>query len=198
MIFDQDHYADEDFSDIDSLPDSIGRVRFERCRFNGLSFTETVLTGTSFTECSFDFTRISGDIEKCAFLNCTFRYANLLGARFDGCKMTGSNLADLTNAGYTILGGDWSYTELAKLRMKKVKAGAVNFTGANLFDCRLEGCELSGARFDNAIVNQLVLRNSNISGASFSFVNFAAIDFKGCTADLDFSVSFTRAHGIRV
>ena len=97
-----------------------------------------------------------------------------------------------------ILGGDWSYTELAKLRMKKVKLGAVNFTGANLFDCRLEGCDLTGARFDNAIVNQLVLRNSNISGASFSFVNFAAIDFKGCTADLDFAVSFTRAHGIRV
>lgn len=198
MIFDKDYYEDVDFSDIDSLPESIGRVRFVRCRFNGLSFIDTKLLGTIFEDCSLNFTRISGTLDRCAFTNCSFRYANLLGAHFDGCKMTGSTLSDISQSGFLITGGDWSYTELSKVRIKKHNVGDVNFTCANLFDCSFESCNLRGARFTNAVVNGLCLKNSNISGAQFEFVNFGQINFKGCTADFDFAVMFTRAHGIRI
>ncbi|MCI8388310.1 MAG: pentapeptide repeat-containing protein [Clostridiales bacterium] len=191
-------YSNENFSDIEVMPEKLGRVRFTDCRFNSLSFLDTVLDGTVFENCSFDFTRIGGKLNHCAFLNCSFRYANLLGAEFDGCKMTGSNLAELTNPGYLISGGDWSYTEIAKLAIKKHDLGSVNFTGANLFECRFEGCRLGGVRFDNAVVNRMSLKNSDIAGTSFAFVNMGQIDFKGCTADLDFAVAFTRAHGIKV
>lgn len=189
--------AGEDFSD-SSLPGLIEGQRFSGCRFNGLDFLETELRGDVFEDCSFDFVRLGGRIERCAFLNCSFRYANLLGAEFDGCKMTGSYLAGLTTAGYLISGGDWSYTELAGLTIKKRDLSRVNFTGANLFDCRFEDCELSGARFDNSVVNRLSLKGSRLDGASFAFVNLGQIDFKGCSADLDFAVMFTRAHGIKI
>lgn len=188
----------EDFSELDSMPEKLEGKRFTECRFNSLSFAETSLSGCMFDRCSFDFTRISGVIERCAFVNCSFRYANLLGAEFVGCKLTGSNLAELTNSAFLINGGDWSYTELAKLRMKKQDLGGVSFVGASLFDCRFEACRLDGVRFDSAIVNSLSLKNSDLCGASFDLVNLAQIDFKGCLADLDFCVSFARASGIMV
>ena len=195
MMFDKPIYEREDFTDLDSLPETIERTRFVDCRFNGLSFADTRLRGAVFERCSFDGARISGTVETCAFLNCSFRYANLLGAEFDGCKMTGSIVGD---GGYSIIGGDWSYTTLTGLRMKKRKPGAVNFTGASMFDCRFESCDLAGSKFDNVIADKLDLRNSDISGASFAACNFASISFKGCTADLEFAILFTRAHGIKI
>jgi fluoroquinolone resistance protein len=191
-------YSFTDFSNVKAMPEKIGRVKFEDCRFNSLSFLETELCGTVFERCSFDFTRIGGRIDRCAFLNCSFRYANLLAAEFIGCKMTGSYLADLTNPFFSISGGEWSYTEIAKLAMKNQDLGGVNFTGANLFKCRFENCRLAGVRFDNAVVNRLSLRNSDLRKTSFAFVNMGQIDFKGCTADIEFCIAFARANGIRV
>lgn len=191
-------YIDTDFSQVETMPEKLGRVKFEGCRFNSLSFLETELCGTIFDRCSFDFTRIGGKIDKCAFLNCSFRYANLLAAEFEGCKMTGSYLAELTNSSFSISGGDWSYTEIAKLVLKNQDLSGVNFTGSNLFDCRFEGCVLSGVRFDNAVVNRLSLRKSDVRGTSFAFVNMGQVDFKSCSADIEFCVAYARANGIRV
>ena len=191
-------YTGVDFSEIQEIPEIIARQRFSDCRFNSLSFLETRLDGAVFERCQFDFTRIGGNILRCAFLNCSFRYANLLSAEFDGCKMTGSNLADVTNAGYIIRGGDWSYTELAKIRMKRRDLDSANFTGANLFDCRFENCDLSDVRFDNAVVNSLDLKGSKLYGASFAFVNFGQVNFRGCEADVDFAIAFARANGIKI
>ncbi len=191
-------FTGEDFSDI-PLPERMEKVRFTDCRFNSQSFIETDLIGTVFDACSLDFTRLGGAaIEKCAFLNCTFRYANLLGASFEGCKMTGSDLSELSNGAFSIVGGDWSFTSLRGLRIKKRDLAGANFSSANLFDCRFEACRLADCRFDNAIVNQLSLKKSDIRGASFDFVNLDAIDFSGCTANLDFAIAYTRAHGIRI
>lgn len=198
MIFDRDYYENEDFSDIDELPEKLGRIRFVNCRFNGLTFVYTELVGTYFDRCSFDLTRISGKLQKCAFVNCSFRYANLLGAEFDGCKLTGSDFSEASDCGFRITGGDWSYTQIKGVKIKKHAIGDVNFTCANLSDCRFEGCDLHGARFNNAVMERVCLKNSDISGAQFDFVNFGEIDFKGCSADLDFAIAFTRAHGIKV
>ncbi|MBQ8508856.1 MAG: pentapeptide repeat-containing protein [Clostridia bacterium] len=200
LAFDPDRTLWEgcDFSDVDALPEGLERVRFIDCRFNGLSFLDTTMAGCQFEGCSFDFTRLGGVIDRCALTNCSFRYANLLGAEFTDCKLTGSNLSELSNPGFLISGGDWSYTALAKIRMKKRDLSGVNFTGANLFDCRFEGCKLADVRFDNAVISQLSLKNSDLRGASFAFVNMDAIDFKGCTGDLDFAVAYTRAHGIKI
>ena len=107
-----------DFSDVGELPEYLGHVRFRSCRFNSLSFLDTVLDHTVFEDCSLDFARIGDKIDGCAFLNCSFRYANLLGAQFVGCKMTGSDLSELGESSYSIQGGDWSYTLLSKLKIK--------------------------------------------------------------------------------
>lgn len=187
-----------DFSDIVELPERLGHVRFRGCRFNSLSFIDTTLDHTVFENCSFDFTRIGGRIDGCAFLNCTFRYANLLGAEFVGCKMTGSDLSEVGNTAYTITGGDWSYTLLSKLKLKKHDLEGVSFASANLYDCSFENCRLQGVRFDNAIVNHISLRGSDIRGMSIDFVNIAQMDFKGCTADLEFCAAFAIAHGIKL
>lgn len=191
-------FVSEDFSEITRVPDSLDGMRFTDCRFNSLDFLETTLNRTVFERCSFDFTRIGVKMTRCAFLNCSFRYANLLGAMFDECKMTGSYLSEASNSGYDIKGGDWSYTEISKLRLKKSDLSGANFTCANLFDCRFEKCDLSGAKFDNAVINSLSLKDSKLYGASFAFVNFGQINFKNCEADIDFAVTFTRAHGIKI
>ena len=197
MIENRD-YSGEDFSNETEMPERLERARFTDCRFNSLSFAETKLDRCIFENCSFDFTKLCGVIDGCAFLNCTFRFANLLGTDFIGCKMTGSDLSQPSDPGFSIEGGDWSYTLVSKLVIKKRDLGKVNFTGANLFDCRFENCRLSGVKFDNAVINKLSLRNSDIREASFAMVNLAQIDFKGCIADLDFCVTFAKAAGIKV
>lgn len=187
-----------DFSDVIALPEYLGHVCFRSCRFNSLSFLETVLDHTVFEDCSFDFSRIGDRIDGCAFLNCSFRYANLLGAQFVGCKMTGSDLSELGEASYLIQGGDWSYTLLSKLKIKKHDLDGVSFASANLYDCSFENCDLRGVRFDNAIVNRVSLRGSDIRGISISGVNIAQLDLKGCIADLEFCAAFAAAHGIKL
>lgn len=187
-----------DFSDVIALPEYLGHVCFRSCRFNSLSFLETVLDHTVFEDCSFDFSRIGDRIDGCAFLNCSFRYANLLGAQFVGCKMTGSDLSELGEASYSIQGGDWSYTLLSKLKIKKRDLDGVSFASANLYDCSFENCGLRGVRFDNAIVNRVSLRGSDIRGISIAHVNIAQLDLRGCTADLEFCAAFAAAHGIKL
>ena len=188
----------EDFSEETDLPERLERLRFTDCRFNSLSFAETELVSCVFENCSFDFAKICGKIEKCAFLNCSFRYAYLLCAEFVGCKMTGLDLSKLSDAGFSVSGGDFSYTLLSKLILRKNDLSDVNFTGANIFDCRFENCKLSGAKFDSTVISGLSLKNSDIRGASFSMTDLSRIDFKGAVADLDFCVTFARAHGIKV
>ena len=187
-----------DFSDVGELPEYLGHVRFRSCRFKSLSFLDTVLDHTVFEDCSFDFSRIGDRIDGCAFLNCSFRYANLLGAQFVGCKMTGSVLSELGESSYSIQGGDWSYTLLSKLKIKKRNLDGVSFASANLYDCSFENCDLRGVRFDNAIVNRVSLRGSDIRGMTIAFCNIAGFDFHGCTADIEFCVGFAEAHGIRL
>ena len=187
-----------DFSDVNELPEYLGHVRFRSCRFNSLSFLDTVLDHTVFEDCSLDFTRIGDKIDGCAFLNCSFYYANLLGAQFVGCKMTGSDLSELGESSYSIQGGDWSYTLLSKLKIKKHDLDGVSFASANLYDCSFENCDLRGVRFDNAIVNRVSLRGSDIRGISISGVNIAQLDLKGCIADLEFCAAFAAAHGIKL
>ncbi len=187
-----------DFSDADAMPEYLSHVRFRSCRFNSLSFLDTVLDHTVFEDCSLDFTRIGDRIDGCAFLNCSFYYANLLGAEFVGCKMTGSDLSELGESSFLIQGGDWSYTLLSKLKIKKHDLDGVSFASANLYDCSFENCDLRGVRFDNAIVNRVSLRGSDIRGISISGVNIAQLDLKGCIADLEFCAAFAAAHGIKL
>ncbi len=191
-------YIGEDFSNEDEMPERIERAHFTDCRFNSLSFTETELLACVFENCSFDFTKLCGRIEKCAFLNCSFNFADLLGAEFVGCKLTGSDLSKLSDSGFSICGGDWSYTLLSRLRIKKRDLSGVNFSGANIFDCKLEDCKLIGASFDNAVISELSLKGSDIREASFQMVNLARIDFKRCTADLEFCIQFASAAGIKI
>lgn len=198
MPFEYDIYENEDFSELSGLPERLGRIRFINCRFNGLAFSDTELCGTYFDRCSFDFARLSGKIENCAFVNCTFRYANLLGTDFIDCKMTGSDLSSVSGAGFYLTGGDWSYTALSRVRIKKHRMGSVNFSNANLFDCTFESCDLTGSDFSGAMCEKLSLKNSDISGTDFTRVPLAGIDFRGCRADIGFAVMFARAHGIKI
>ena len=69
--------------------------------------------------------------------------------------MTGSDLSELGESSYSIQGGDWSYTLLSKLKIKKRNLDKVSFASANLYDCSFENCDLRGVRFDNAIVNRV-------------------------------------------
>lgn len=197
MIENRD-YTGKDFSNENEMPEKLSRVRFTDCMFNSLSFADTELDGCVFEHCTFDFAKLCGNIERCAFLNCSFRFADLLGAEFIGCKLTGSDLSQLSDSGFTMCSGDWSYTLLSKVVIKKQDLGGVNFTGSNLFECRFEGCKLGGVRFDNSVITRLSLKNSDIREASFGMVDLSQIDFKGCTADLDFCVTFARAAGIKV
>lgn len=197
MIEDREYFC-EDFSNENEMPERLEKARFIDCRFNSLSFADTELFGCVFENCSFDFTKLCGKIEKCAFLNCSFRFADLLGAEFVGCKLTGSDMSKLSDSGFLISGGDWSYTILSKVTIKKHDLSNINFTGANIFECRFEDCKLSGTKFDNAVINSLSLKGSDIREVSFEMVNLAAIDFKNCIADLEFCIQFARAAGIKI
>ncbi|WP_067618944.1 pentapeptide repeat-containing protein [Alicyclobacillus acidiphilus] len=94
-----------------------------------------------------------------AFTNCQFRMANLFGAKFDGCKMTGSSFQEANLTGLTIVGGDWSYVNLRGHTLKRANFRDARLAYADLYGGNLEGTDFTRADLTKVILDQSKLRD---------------------------------------
>ena len=82
---------DKDWSELE-----IKEVKFEKCTFIGVDFSDCRRTKAVFDTCKFVSCKFGGSyFTSCRLLNCTFKFCTMFGACFDRCKTTGSNFSEI-------------------------------------------------------------------------------------------------------
>lgn len=73
---------DKDWSELE-----IKEVKFEKCTFIGVDFSDCRRTKAVFDTCKFVSCKFGGSyFSSCRLLNCTFKFCTMFGACFDRCK----------------------------------------------------------------------------------------------------------------
>ena len=133
-----------------------------------------------------------------AFLACRFDRARLFDARWEGCKLTGSQFPGAFLRPMTSTESDWSYTALRAADLSGLDLSGQRFREADLTDADLRECDLTGADLDRARLQMTKLRGADLRGASMDGVNWRGFDVTGVRLDLVQTVQFARAHGALV
>ena len=177
-MFDQTEYKGVDFSEAEILEEQLSHLTFRDCR------------------CDFSSASLNGiTARRCAFLNCSFRFADCFAASFEDCKMTGS-VFDTTNCtAMQLLSGDWSYTYLAEMDFNKRKLTQVNFTGADLSRCKFEKAVLRDCNFSEANLNGVSFQGADLRGSVFAQVDFLSLNLKNAKIDLNQAVAIAESIG---
>src|SRR5689334_20983163 len=96
----------------------IRSCRFVQCSFRSTRWIEVVTDRCEFEECDFTGARLGSSVHQhSSFLNCKFIDADLYGARFDGCRMVGSNFVGANVSDLKVVKGDWSYVQMRMLAL---------------------------------------------------------------------------------
>jgi uncharacterized protein YjbI with pentapeptide repeats len=133
-----------------------------------------------------------------AFLSCRFDRARLFDARWEGCKLTGSQFPGAELRPMTTVDSDWSWTSLRGADLSGVDLSGQRFREADLTDADLRECDLTEADLENARLQGAQLRGADLRGASTDGVNWRAFELTGVRLDLVHAVQVARAHGALV
>ena len=131
-------------------------------------------------------------------MNCNFHGADLFVAKFDTCKMTGSDFSGCHMDGITILQGDWSYTNLRHARLVKQDLRGVKFYEADLSGANLEKADLRDCDLTMAVLAKAKLQGADIRGANMEGVDFKTFDVTGLKMDREQSVLFSLCYGAKI
>lgn len=151
-----------------------------------------------FEDCDFHGASLGGsNHEATSFLNCRFGQGGMFGMVFRDCKLVGSafETAQLAGLGITIIGGDWSYTNLRRLVLKGLDLHRVKFVEADLSECSLEKSDLREADLSRANLTRARLAGADLRGAILEGVDLKNLDLNGVSIDLSLAVAFARSHG---
>lgn len=172
---------------------------FHKCRFRGTQMDEIMTTGCQFTHCDFSGAVMNASIHtNSAFTNCRFQHANLFIAKFEQCKMVGSDFAGTQLGGVTISGGDWSYTNLRNADLSKQNLRGIRFCEADLYGCNLEKADLRNVDLTRCQMGKVRLQQADLRGATMSGVDFTSVDIKGVRIDMNLAVEFARSYGAKI
>ena len=180
MMFKENEYWAETFSELDLKAKEIISVEFDDCTFEACDLSEA-----RFSQCRFI---------DCRFINCDMNVVSFSGSRFEeslfrGCKVTG---VDWTLLDYSefIQEAPFSFYEsvldyssffgvtLENLSLKKCRIIEADLREATLLNADFSGCDLSESQFRHtnlekadfrgAINYNIDLRINTINGAKFS------------------------------
>jgi uncharacterized protein YjbI with pentapeptide repeats len=172
---------------------------YVRCRFADVDLTEATMRSVRFEECQFFNVRFNASQNTdCALLRCTFRRCNLYDSRWQGCKLVGSAFDECELRPLTVMGGDWSFVNLATADLRgvvfrDVRMREADLTGANLTDATLSHVDLSGAQLAKVKLGKADLRGSDVSA-----LNPRACEIADTVVDPDQTIIIALALGFTV
>ena len=142
------------------------RETAERLDLSDLTFRQTRFARCQFTDCNFSGAAFYGcEFEDCAFTGCRFPVSFWKDAALSGCKAEGGDFAldrlrlrwaNLTGALWercALTGCDLTESGCQELRVVKTTLQTVDFTRADLFRAVLKGTDLSGCTLDGVTLS---------------------------------------------
>jgi uncharacterized protein YjbI with pentapeptide repeats len=180
--------ADQDLSGRWLQGVSFAGKTVKRAKFDGADLRRCDLSHGQFFDCSFDKADFgSAHLVRALFENCNFRNAkfvrtNASEATFRSVAVPSSRKSpagddpepQVSFAGATIEGSDFTNANLNKVSLSNVKANDVNFCGADLRGALFEECSIAGSEFEQA----------KLDGADFSQTPDAAVSLPGWAAGM--------------
>jgi len=112
--------------------------------------------------------------------------------------MTGSDFAGAKLDGFTIVQGDWSYTNLRLARLDRQDLRGARFFEADLSETSLQKADLRGADLTRCILDKAKLKGADLRDAVLDGVNFKALDVEQVRMDREQAVLFMRSYGAKV
>ena len=191
------HYEGEKFRDIELSGVDLKAAHFIKCDLRGANFKEVVTTGCLFSGCNFTGARFGASFHKNSyFTNCNFEHADMFGAKFDNCKMTGSIFKETIITGLSIVEGDWSYINFRHANLKGFDLKKVCFKYADFYGSNLEKADLRGADLENAVLQKAKLFGADLRGARLDGIDFRGIDLNKVKIDLMQAASIVQSYGV--
>ena len=170
-----EEYRNQTFSETGIAADIVEKRVFRECRFHSIDLTDRVFERCVFESCKFFACRMGASVfRRCRMTNCVFELCSLFDTVFESCKMTGSVFYETDCTCFSVIGGDWSFTDVRELDFYKMKLCDVNFDYADF-----TGCCLDGAVFQNCNLSHIKVGNTSAIGTDFRGSAMDGVDFRG-------------------
>jgi uncharacterized protein YjbI with pentapeptide repeats len=152
---------------------------YERTRFDGDTFVESVATGARFIESAFVGVAFDGG---------RLRKARLSDVWFEQTRLVALDIAEasLTDVWFTgcVFAGVQSFsTLLRRVTFRGCKLDSVNFRDCTLTDVSFEDCMLRDADFGGARLTRVSFGGATLTGADFTRVTCKSVDLRGARLD---------------
>jgi uncharacterized protein YjbI with pentapeptide repeats len=198
-VWTSQEFTDEDLSLRDLAGADMRSCRFTRCSFRHAKLSEVSTQSCTFVECAFQNAKMNiSRHEVSAFLNCRFDLANLFGAKFIECKLTGSHLQEAILTGVTVESGDWSYVNMRMQDLRTLDLRRVNLSNADLYECNLEKADLRDADLSSADLRKARIVGADLRGAKVDGVDLKSLNLRRVRLTLGQAVYLARSHGAEV
>ncbi len=172
---------------------------FTRCTFMNTEMDEIETSNCRFIECDFRGVTLNASSHtESAFENCTFGGANLFVSKFTSCKMTGSDFSGAQMDGISMIGGDWSYTNLRHIKLGKQDLRGIRFHEVDFSDTDLGKADLRDCDMSRATLTRTKLTGTDLRGANLEGIDLKSMDVKGARMDREQAVLFMRSYGAKV
>ncbi|WP_432976199.1 pentapeptide repeat-containing protein [Dactylosporangium sp. CA-233914] len=123
------------------------RSHLENLDLNGVTWEDVAISGCRFEKVDFTAARLTGlTLERVHFVNCKLTWANLAESRlsdvlFEGCRLDGASLDDVSTAGPTGFVG----CVLVNTNLRDCALPYAAMQGCRLRQMSFESCDLRGA-----------------------------------------------------
>ena len=170
-----DEFLKQSFSEHWPFAEESGRLVFKECSFHAIDLTDLTLERCVFESCKFFACRMGASVFRgCRMTNCIFELCSFFDTVFDSCKLTGSVFYETDCTCFSILRGDWSFTDVRDLDFYKMKLCGVNFDHADF-----TGCCLDQAMFQDCNLSHIKVGNTSAVGTDFRSSAMDGVDFRG-------------------
>jgi hypothetical protein len=193
----RERFENMDFSDEPMEEISLKRREYIDCDFRDVDFSEMdKIEDCIFENCNFSSASLNGlDIVNSSFLNCNFRFTNLFATTFQMCKTTGSLFFEADCSVMTIIGGDWSYTQLQHVEFDKKTIEDVSFRGADLTGAAFTRCVIKACDFSEAITREVRIIDSDLRESRTEYMDILSLKLKNTKLDLAQCIQIAEATG---
>ncbi len=145
----------------------------DNARFVGLTLDGRALPRQEFSKCMFERCTLTGDFERCAFVDVIFDHCDLSGLRgesaafqrvsFRSCRLMGASLA---------------LAALRNVTWKECKATYLNVSGASMQGVAFTECQLEESAWEQVTWRNLTMTDCDLTRAVFHQTALAGLDLR--------------------
>jgi fluoroquinolone resistance protein len=172
---------------------------YAQVAFIDIDMTELTSKGTVFTECSFRGVRFNASRHtSSAFLSCSFHRCTFFDAVFADCKAVGSTFERCDLSTLSVVGGDWSFTDLSGADLTRTRFEGTRMREAGLAGAKAAGTTLLNVDLSAAVTDGADFTGADLRGSDLSGVNPLAVSLRRAVITADQAIALAEALGLDV